>query len=314
MLLTILVLILTPGLAQAQIPCPCDNLGETVNVNGTLVTTSPLFAKYAGQTAPMTFCTYSDNMLTECVSCCEYIVEVGDDGSFDQVINSGSIEPGIATAGDRTHGGNPVSYFVVIIVDGDTISPAAEVQPVPLSVYTKAVNGHIFTDWARLLVVDAERTYAPALSLFADGDAATIELWPSNDPFYTSPGVLLSASATGSLLQMNDSLGNTMIDMDGLTGDILARGKITSGNSIIVDGVNDEIYSTSGAIDFTDNDLVTTGSLETGGFSMASGAATGYVLTSDATGVGTWQPGGGTGGDGDWTISGDNIHSSVLSV
>jgi hypothetical protein len=39
-----------------------------------------------------------------------------------------------------------------------------------------------------------------------------------------------------------------------------------------------------------------TGMTETGQFKMASGAANGYVLTSDGTGVGTWQPasGGGT--------------------
>jgi hypothetical protein len=49
------------------------------------------------------------------------------------------------------------------------------------------------------------------------------------------------------------------------------------------------------------------GTAQVTGFKMPTGATNGYVLTSDATGLGTWQPG----GDGDWTISGDNVYSSV---
>lgn len=43
---------------------------------------------------------------------------------------------------------------------------------------------------------------------------------------------------------------------------------------------------------------------EMSGFRMPTGATSGYVLTSDATGAGTWEPGGGGGGDNDWSGAG----------
>lgn len=46
------------------------------------------------------------------------------------------------------------------------------------------------------------------------------------------------------------------------------------------------------------------------GVEMATGASDGYVLTSDATGVGTWQavP---ASADSDWTVDGDNMYAAV---
>ncbi len=44
------------------------------------------------------------------------------------------------------------------------------------------------------------------------------------------------------------------------------------------------------------------------GFEMPSGASDGHVLTSDATGTGTWEA---PGGDADWTVNGNNMYSSV---
>ena len=52
------------------------------------------------------------------------------------------------------------------------------------------------------------------------------------------------------------------------------------------------------------------GEVETDGFRMDTGAGSGYVLTSDVSGVGTWQPASG-GADGDWTITGSDMHSTV---
>ncbi len=50
--------------------------------------------------------------------------------------------------------------------------------------------------------------------------------------------------------------------------------------------------------------------LETNGFRMQPGAGYGYVLTSDGSGVGTWQAASG-GSDGDWTIAGGDMYSTV---
>jgi hypothetical protein len=49
------------------------------------------------------------------------------------------------------------------------------------------------------------------------------------------------------------------------------------------------------------------GTVEMSGFKLPTGASNGYVLTSDATGTGSWQI-----YDGGWQISGDDMHSNVL--
>jgi hypothetical protein len=50
--------------------------------------------------------------------------------------------------------------------------------------------------------------------------------------------------------------------------------------------------------------------IQTTGFKMPTGASNGYVLTSNADGVGSWQSVS-TGADTDWTISGDDMYSAV---
>ena len=85
-----------------------------------------------------------------------------------------------------------------------------------------------------------------------------------------------------------------------VSGNIKASGTITSGSSITIDGATDKITATSGTIDFDNENLQTTGNADVGGFKMATGAATGKVLTSDASGLGTWQAA--AGGDIDWTF------------
>jgi hypothetical protein len=50
--------------------------------------------------------------------------------------------------------------------------------------------------------------------------------------------------------------------------------------------------------------------VETAEFKMATSASAGHVLTSDGSGVGTWQAPAAT-SDGDWTISGDDVYHDV---
>lgn len=57
--------------------------------------------------------------------------------------------------------------------------------------------------------------------------------------------------------------------------------------------------------------LEVAGTAKVNGFKMPAGAANGYVLTSDAGGIGTWQAPTGGGSDGDWTISGSDQYSAV---
>lgn len=57
--------------------------------------------------------------------------------------------------------------------------------------------------------------------------------------------------------------------------------------------------------------LDVTGTVQMTGFKLPTSPGIGWVLTSDAEGTGTWQPAGGTTGDGDWIIDGSNMYSSV---
>lgn len=59
-----------------------------------------------------------------------------------------------------------------------------------------------------------------------------------------------------------------------------------------------------------EQELDVAGTVQMTGLKMPTGPSSGYVLTSDASGVGTWQPSAG-GTDGDWTISGDSMYSAV---
>lgn len=52
------------------------------------------------------------------------------------------------------------------------------------------------------------------------------------------------------------------------------------------------------------------GAVQMTGFKMTTGAMNSYVLTSDASGLGTWQAAGGV-DDGDWTIAGADMYSAV---
>ncbi|KPL18026.1 MAG: hypothetical protein AMJ92_09960 [candidate division Zixibacteria bacterium SM23_81] len=56
--------------------------------------------------------------------------------------------------------------------------------------------------------------------------------------------------------------------------------------------------------------LEVVGTAQMTGFKLPPGAAVGHVLTSDASGVGTWQEPAAV-SDGDWTIVGDDLYSNV---
>jgi hypothetical protein len=76
------------------------------------------------------------------------------------------------------------------------------------------------------------------------------------------------------------------------------------GNVSIADNLS------AGSAEFN-GDVYADGELQTsGGFRMPDGASSGYVLTSDSSGLGTWQSPASV-SDGDWTVSGTDIYSTV---
>lgn len=56
------------------------------------------------------------------------------------------------------------------------------------------------------------------------------------------------------------------------------------------------------------------GLTDTGTLRVASGAAAGYILTSDADGVAYWSAPGAAQADSDWTIVGNNMHHAVIGA
>ncbi len=57
--------------------------------------------------------------------------------------------------------------------------------------------------------------------------------------------------------------------------------------------------------------LSVNGTIGVTGFKMSNGATSGYVLTSDANGIGTWQASAsGSGSDNDWTVNGNDMYST----
>ena len=77
-----------------------------------------------------------------------------------------------------------------------------------------------------------------------------------------TPIHLLPAGADG-------SIGTNPTDVLDVVGDIHATGTITSGNSITIDGTVNSITSSSGTIDFDDEDLETEGIMRLGAIQFA---------------------------------------------
>ncbi len=103
-----------------------------------------------------------------------------------------------------------------------------------------------------------------------------------------------ASSATQLIAANNGNVGvglnNPAFKLD-VDGDIHASGNLISGNSITIDGVNDEITATSGTISFDDHDLITSGKVTVGELQIASPTLPGWVLTADDfAGNASWQP------------------------
>ncbi|TET47632.1 hypothetical protein E3J62_00810 [candidate division TA06 bacterium] len=77
-------------------------------------------------------------------------------------------------------------------------------------------------------------------------------------------------------------------------------------NAVIFHNSVDPISVGIGTVSPTER-LDVDGTVQMTGFSLPAGAATGYVLTSDASGQGAWQA---AAGDNDWTITGSVLHPS----
>lgn len=130
---------------------------------------------------------------------------------------------------------------------------------------------------------------------------------PNGDPIYNRPFFDWCGSGKGIVMTMNSS-GNLGINTTAPAGKLHVQGGTNgSPDSAFVVTSDGEVCIGK---TIPNNKLDVNGTAEMTGFKMPTGASSGYVLTSDADGVGTWQAVSG-GSDSDWTISGDDMYSAV---
>ncbi|MFB3078595.1 MAG: hypothetical protein ACE1Y4_11400, partial [Lysobacterales bacterium] len=135
---------------------------------------------------------------------------------------------------------------------------------------------------AGLLSLGAEGDNSVVLFETASGKSATIGVQDDGDAgffVYTNDAYRLNVNQNG-----NVGIGTqTPTEKLEVAGNVRASGTIQSGNSMKLDGANDKITASSGTISFDDEDLVTSGTIETtsGGFKVPDGT----MQTTAATGA-----------------------------
>jgi hypothetical protein len=153
------------------------------------------------------------------------------------------------------------------------------------------------------------------LEVSAEGGADDLLMLSSNDDndgdrFVVKNGGSVGIGSADPQYKL-DIRGTTGIDVGSYSGDIPLTINVPSDQSALIS----RIAKGGSVINVVDADgnvgigtfspqekLDVAGITRTTGFEMPTGASNGYVLTSDVSGVGTWQPGGGGGGG--WTDDG----------
>ncbi|MBN2543973.1 tail fiber domain-containing protein, partial [bacterium] len=106
-----------------------------------------------------------------------------------------------------------------------------------------------------------------------------------------------------------------------VSGNVHVSGKFISGSSVTIDGTGGAeglITESHGEISFDDENLTTTGDISANnitvaGFQLTVSPTNGYVLTSDASGNGSWTAPSTLPGDNEWLLSGSDLYPGNTS-
>jgi len=214
--------------------------------------------------------------------------------------------------GDWTISGDDVSHPVGQVYIGNETSGGSKADERP-----SQRGGKIAKDageMARLSVSgddDAIYAFSGDTDVLTDGHSA---LFAKRSPYTHNPGSGFKPGEINSAVigynEWGDSFtfgmaGYTWFD-DPNTGGLL--GANTNAGTWAALAFNDETGSRWGM--YTPNNLHVGGRTETSALRMPSGAAAGYLMTSDADGNATWSPPAAASSDGDWSFSGSYMYNT----
>jgi len=148
------------------------------------------------------------------------------------------------------------------------------------SIWDETVNG---------VILDSAGQFSTVLGLGGS---------PSNLTINFSQPLWLQVEYGGQIFTPRQRLSSVPYALYAITAESLAGGisqeiiNLTVNNNITVSGTGDSTFNGSVGIGTTDatSKLTVAGTAEVTGFKMLTGAVSGYVLTTNASGVGTWQP------------------------
>jgi hypothetical protein len=167
----------------------------------------------------------------------------------------------------------------------------------------------------------AEASTALGVNTIARGFGSTVTGWHSAATGYLSTAMGDRATASGNRAMafgmnidsegfMSMVLGSGFDNANQLVNNIdnsLIVGFGTTTPTLFVGGPDNRVgIGTASPAEELDVD----GTARVGSLKMPTGAVDGYVMTTDASGVGTWQPASAT-GDNDWVVAGDTLYSAV---
>ena len=178
------------------------------------------------------------------------------------------------------------------------VSRITQIEPIKEITYEKIISRIDEGALANLNVQIADLQTDMTKRLYAPGGVISQQIYvtePVASPkFYQeNADIVLQAAGTGSVI-LSAGVGMQI-----------------SGSQVLIDSTSaltPLIYLADKTRIGGDTDIE--GTVSVAGFKMGTDAATGYVLTSDGSGVGTWQASTGSGADSDWVISGTTMYAT----
>lgn len=138
-------------------------------------------------------------------------------------------------------------YLSIAVGADSEILPRTPITSTPYSFISHGVDGHIQTAQDQIRIGD------PAAGFFEIGAYETDileRIYKISANYKSDQGdsseFVLQASAGGASFVLTDSMGDTTVSIDGGDGTIHATGAIRSGNTLVINGPNDDILSPSG--------------------------------------------------------------------